>query len=385
MPDHQLENIITAYKEIDGGQPIIISAPGRINIIGEHIDYNHGLVLPAAINKRMIFALGKSDNGRVIRLKSLDFAEEMALDLTNLPDSLEGWQGYVIAIIHELQSRNLLSNGFTGVFSSDIPIGAGMSSSAALCCGIISGLNNLFSWQLTNMEIARIAQASEHRLGANVGLMDQFAVMFGRAEQAILLDCLDYSHQYIPLDLIGYSFVLINTKIKHRLVDSAYNERISSCERVLTVLRQHEASITTFRDIKLADLENLQDISEEDIKRAKYVLGENDRVEKTIAALKNNDLVHVGEFMYQSHAGLSKEYEVSCLELDHLVDLTRNESAILGARMMGGGFGGCTINLIKKDMIESTITRIMVSYQQRTQIRAEFHQVSIDDSIKILA
>jgi galactokinase len=377
-------HLIHEFAKYSAGTPVIISAPGRVNLIGEHTDYNHGFVLPAAIDKRMIIALGKNEDQHSVKLKALDFGEELELDIAKLPAKLSGWQGYILAILQELHARALNPNGFYCVFSSDIPIGAGMSSSAALCCGIISGLNVVFEWNLEKLAIARIAQASEHRLGVKVGLMDQFVVMYGKKNNAVLLDCLDYNHKYYPLDIKEYSLVLINTHVKHELVESAYNDRRASCERTLAVLQQNDENIKTLRDVTHADLLLGEGITDEDLRRVAYVLAENERVLKTVQALADNDFRQVGELLYQSHAGLSNEYEVSCPELDLLVDLARKESAILGARMMGGGFGGCTINLVKTTEAESVVSKIMIEYQKQTQIQAESYAVAIEDGIKFI-
>ena len=377
-------HLIHEFAEYSAGTPVIISAPGRVNLIGEHTDYNHGFVLPAAIDKRMIIALGKNEDQDRVKLKALDFQEEFELDITKLPVKLGGWQGYVLAIIQELNTRDLSPQGFSCVFSSNIPIGAGMSSSAALCCGIISALNVVFEWNLEKLAIARIAQASEHRLGAKVGLMDQFVVMHGKKNNAILLDCLDYNHKYFPLDLKEYSVVLINTNIKHELVESAYNDRRASCERTLALLQQNDENIKTLRDVSHEDLLLAKGIAHADLRRVGYVISENERVLKTVQALVDHDFVQVGELMYLSHAGLSNEYEVSCPELDLLVDLARKESAILGARMMGGGFGGCTINLVKTTEAESVVSKLMNEYQKQTQIQAEFYVVSIEDGVSVI-
>lgn len=377
-------HLIHEFAKYSTDTPVLIRSPGRVNLIGEHTDYNHGLVLPAAIDKRMIIALGRNNGPNKVTFNSLDFAEALDLDLFDLPDNLSGWQGYILAIIQELNTRDLNPQGFSCVFCSDIPIGAGMSSSAALCCGMISALNVVFEWNLEKIEIAKIAQASEHRLGANVGLMDQFVVMYGKKNNVILLDCLDYNHKYFPLDLKEYSLMLINTNVKHELVESAYNDRRASCERTLTALQQMDENIKTLRDVTQDDLLIAEGITNEDLRRVGYVLAENERVLETVQALVDHDFVQLGELMYQSHSGLSNEYEVSCPELDLLVDLTRKESAILGARMMGGGFGGCTINLVKTVDAESTILKIKSSYRQQTNIQPEHYAVSIEDGVNII-
>jgi galactokinase len=382
----ELNKILKEYAKYNDYNPVVISAPGRINLIGEHTDYNHGFVLPAAIDKRMIIALGKTSNTKNVKIKSIDFDEEAEIDLTNLLGQRMGWEGYIQAILCEAVLRNLTLEGFNSVFTSDIPLGAGMSSSAALCCGFLSALNVEFEWNLAEDEIAKMGQASEHRLGANVGLMDQFAVMYGKRGHALFLDCRDYSHYYFPLDLKDYSLVLINTNVKHKLVDSAYNDRRASCERTLAYLQKKDANIKTLRDVTLQILEdNSSIISSDDLQRVRFVINENERVQKTTEALSKGLINEVGHMLYQSHEGLRKEYKVSCAELDLLIDLTRNEKDVLGARMMGGGFGGCTINLIKSSEADSIIKRIKDKYQEQTKIQPESYFVSIEDGVTQVA
>ena len=389
MTDLQTSSILSTVDKVKDAfvktfneKPIIISSPGRINLIGEHTDYNKGFVLPAAIDKRMFIAIARSKNTNQAKISSLDFNEEETFNLTSLADTSSGWRAYMQAMLQELSSRSYNACGFNCVLSSSIPLGSGMSSSAALCCGFLTALNTLFGWELPKLEIAKIAQASEHRLGVNVGLMDQFSVMFGKKNNVIKLDCRDYSYEYFPLDLKDLSLVLINTNVKHELVDSAYNDRRTSCERALDKLQQHNPAIKTLRDVSLKYLEfNRNVIEAEDFRRVSFVLCENERVKKTTCALAQGHIYQVGDLLYQSHQGLSEEYQVSCQELDLLVALSKSESAVLGARMMGGGFGGCTINLVKSADAISTVSRIMDRYKEQTQIQPESYLVSIDDGV----
>ncbi len=380
MNKHQ---ILAEYANYFTGTPLLVNAPGRINLIGEHTDYNHGFVMPAAINKSLFLAMNKSDQPDTVKVRSYDYDQEETFILGTSPRPFNSWRSYVQAIFQELEARSKPLSGFNCVFGSDIPVGAGMSSSAALCCGFISGVNRLFNWELSKLEIAQIAQAAEHRIGAHVGLMDQFAVMHGKKDHVIQLDCLDYSYEYNPLKLKDLSLVLINSNVKHELVDSEYNDRRASCEKALSQLQQLRPEINTLRDVNMNDLENADFLDPTDLKRVQFVLHENYRVKLTSQALKGGRFQEVGKLLYQSHQGLSQEYQVSCPELDLLVDLTKQEQGVLGARMMGGGFGGCSINLVRHNELDDTILRIMEQYEQQTKITPESYMVSIEDGVKL--
>lgn len=373
----------TFIEKFSSGNFLLINAPGRINLIGEHTDYNHGFVLPGAIDKSIVFGMGRNDSN-LIQIHSIK-KEEFTIDIENPQfSSGPGWSKYFVAMVDEIRERKLSLGGVNCCFGGDIPIGSGMSSSAALCCGFLFGLNHLFAWNLPLLELAKIGQAAEHRVGANVGLMDQFASLFGRKDNVICLDCLDYSYQYFSLDLKGHNLILINSNVKHEIADSKYNDRRESCEFILAKLQRSNSEIRTLRDISISDLKILSKDHPQDIRPVAFVLEENRRVHETTEALVGNDLKKIGELLYQSHQGLSKEYEVSCPELDLLVELASKEESVLGARMMGGGFGGCTINLIHNKEVDLVVTRIKQKYMEETGIIAETYPVSLEDGVKLL-
>ena len=382
-----INQIKSAFKKsFFEDNPLLINAPGRINLIGEHTDYNHGFVLPGAIDKSIVFGMGMNSSKR-IHIRSLE-NEQTTIDPGKEATSFHSnWGRYFQAMVEEIRLRKLNLEGVNCCFGGDIPIGSGLSSSAALCCGFLFGLNKMFDWDLPLLELAKIGQAAEHRTGARVGLMDQFAVLHGKKDKVIYLDCLDYSYQHFPLTLNEYSLILINSNVKHELADSAYNKRRESCERILAKLQQQDSGVKTLRDVTLQDLKSFENHTEdeEDIRRVAYVLRENERVKQTTEALSQQNLNRVGALLYESHEGLSKDYQVSCPELDLLVDLAKKEEVVLGARMMGGGFGGCTINLVLSSEADATVSRIKGKYEEMTMKKPESYLVSLEEGVNLLS
>ena len=374
--------ILEKFELRFGPATVTVQAHGRINLIGEHTDYNHGLVLPAAIDCQLHFAFNENKNDPdQVAVYSADFDQLAGFSLTKKEQELPGWLQYLEAIAIELSARGHVLRGYQCAFGGNIPIGAGLSSSAALTCGVITGLSKLYDWQLPKEEIALIAQAAEHRVGIHCGLMDQYAVLFGKSGQVIQLDCRDLKVNYFPCELGDHCLLLLNTKVEHELAATAYNDRRASCERVLAQLQKENPSLETLRDITPTMLVH-PELDAMDVQRVSFVLAENQRVEKTTLALQSKNLAEVGALLYQSHQGLSEVYEVSCTELDALVDLAKEEPAILGARMMGGGFGGCTINLIKTDAVQEVQARILAAYQAKTGIAGEAYIVNIGDGVR---
>ena len=346
------------FQHQSGHEPIMISAPGRINILGEHTDYNEGLVLPAAVDKMTYLAMAPSGS---------DQCEVIAFDLEdkikfNIHDELhpvdQHWSNYVMGVINEIKKQNKQISGFRCVFGGDIPIGAGMSSSAALECGIIFGVDQLFDLGLGRMEIALMGQAAEHHfVGVKCGIMDQFANMYGRRNSAIELDCKTMEFKYHPSSFEDVSLILFDSCVHHSLGDSEYNKRRKECEQGVNALKQIFPKITSLRDANLGQLEKISDkVSPKVIQRCSFVIKENLRVTQAARALEEGEFATLGKIMYTTHAGLSQDYEVSCEELDFLVKESKKYAEILGSRMMGGGFGGCTLNLVlnnhPKDMIQ---------------------------------
>ena len=362
-----------------GGEGIAFSAPGRINLIGEHTDYNGGFVFPGAVAQGIT---------AVIRPNGTNTVNAYASDLQlafSFP--LEGeWQGpvatmYLYGVVRELQAAGVPVGGFDTVYGGDVPLGAGMSSSAALESCFAFALNDLFHGNLDRMTMARIGQATEHKyVGVKCGIMDQFASMHGRKGSLVRLDCRSGEYQYFPWNPDGYSLLLVNSCVKHELVGSPYNDRRASCERVAAA-----AGVATLRDCSWQQLEALRPtLSDEDYRRARYVLGEADRVKAVGDALEHNNYPEVGRQMYLTHNGLSHDYEVSCPELDFLVDEARR-LGVTGARLMGGGFGGCTINLIANDKVSLFIQEVSRTYSDRFGVACSFIPVVIGDGARRLA
>ncbi|MFT5736898.1 MAG: galactokinase [Maribacter sp.] len=369
-------------------KPILVKAPGRVNLIGEHTDYNLGYVLPASIEKGIYFAAQKNNTGKINIEAFLTQPEQIvfALDGSHQPFR-SFWGKYFKAILEILLEKDCPLIGFDCVFGGDIPIGAGLSSSAALCCGFIHALTELGDFEIAKKDIALIAQKAEHKIGLNCGLMDQYAVLFGKKGNALFLDCKDISREYVPINFEGYSWVLINSNITHNLaVDSEYNKRRNSCELVVGKVANFKNNVDSLRDISFEDLEKIKRlVSPTDYKRAGYVLAENERVIRMIDALEKGDAKQSGAILLEGHWAMSTEYEITTDEIDILVSAGQKLEGVMGSRMMGGGFGGCTINLMKTKLIETHSKAILATYKKETGIDAEVYHLKIDDGVRTLA
>ncbi len=367
-------------------EPIIVHSPGRINLIGEHTDYNGGFVLPAAIDLGITFAVGKSGSS-VCRLYAIDMEEAFEFDLKNLTPSDLGWPNYFMGVVQQILSRALHIEGFNCVFGGNIPIGAGMSSSAAMECGLSMALNELFDLGLTRMEMAQLSQKAENEfVGVKCGIMDQFTSLMGKDKQVIKLDCRSLEYTYYPFDAQTYSLVMCNTGVSHSLASSEYNTRRMQCEQGVAMLRKYQPSIFTLRDVSAGLLEAHKDeLGELLYRRCRYVLEENKRVIDCCESLLADDMDAFGANMYRSHDGLQHDYEVSCIELDFLVDSTRDMDIVLGSRMMGGGFGGCTINLVRTKDVESFTRQLKEKYKAGMDRDLPVYKASISEGTKILS
>jgi galactokinase len=381
----KIEFILDKFKELYSSEPIIARAPGRVNLIGEHTDYNDGFVLPAAIDKEIVFAIQKNSVNK-IRIYSIDMNQQGECDIDNLKPQL-GWINYIIGVFSEIQKKGVKIEGTDIVFAGDVPLGAGMSSSAALECAIATGLNQLCNGTLSKLQLALVAQAAEHNFaGVKCGLMDQFASIFGKANHVIKLDCRSQKHEYFPFDFSDFCLVLCDTNVKHSLASSEYNTRREQCEKGVEVIKQKYSYITNLRDVTPEMIAEVKDQIEPVIyNRCLYVVQENIRVEKACEALLKNDFKTFGELMYLSHYGLKDMYEVSCPELDFLVECTKNNPDVLGSRMMGGGFGGCTINLLKTNAVESFLKSIAPKYQQKYGKEMKSYVVRIGEGANVEA
>jgi len=358
------------------------ASAGRINLIGEHTDYNGGFVFPGAIDKGMIAEISLNGTNKVCAYAlDLDEYSEFGLNEEDVP--AQGWAKYIFGVCREIVKRGGNIAGFNTVFSGDVPLGAGMSSSAALESTYAYALNELFNLGIDKFELARIGQSTEHNyVGVKCGIMDQFASVFGKKGHLMRLDCRSMEFEYFPFDpeQHGYKLVLLNSCVKHELVGSPYNDRRASCERVAKILGQE-----FLRGATMEQLDAIKDqISEEDYMRARYVIGEEKRVLDVCDALGKGDYETVGARMYETHWGMSKDYEVSCEELDYLAEVAK-ECGVSGSRIMGGGFGGCTINLVKTELYEAFIEKAKAAFAEKYGHEPVVIPVVISDGARRLA
>jgi galactokinase len=363
----------------------VIASPGRINLIGEHVDYNHGFVLPAAIDKYMYVAVSKRNDSHIhIHAADLNQNYQTNLDAPLQPSS-SGWPNYVLGVVHDLLEAGYSVSGFNMLITGNIPIGAGVSSSAALECATVFACKHLFDLDISKQAMVKTAQRAENNfVGVNCGVMDQFASMFGKADHVIKLDCADLSYTYFPFKLEGISIVLFDTFVKHSLASSEYNTRRQECETGLAVLRQ-QFSIPSFREATLAMLDAVPDsISEKVYNRCTYVIEEIARMEAACNHLLAGEIGAFGARMYETHTGLSELYEVSCPELDCIVENCKKENDVIGARMMGGGFGGCVIALVQTTNVEDVYNRINTAYQNTFGRTMGKYPMQIGDGTRFL-
>ena len=372
------------FAALYGEAGTLYTSPGRINLIGEHTDYNGAFVFPGAIDKAMVAEIRPNGTDRV-RAFALDLDESAEFGLKEEDAPSQSWARYIFGVCREIQKRGGKIAGFDTVFAGDVPLGAGMSSSAALESTFAFALDDLFSLGLSKWDMAKIGQATEHNYcGVKCGIMDQFASVFGKAGKLLRLDCKSFEYEEHPFDPKGYRLLLVDSCVKHELASSAYNKRRESCENVVATLAKRYPEIKFLRDASFAQLEEVKDeVSEEDYKRAAYVIGEVERVLAVCEALDKGDYATVGEKMYETHHGMSKLYEVSCEELDFLNDLAR-EFGVTGSRVMGGGFGGCTINLLKEELHDHFVEEVRRRYSAKYGHEPKFYDVVISDGARRL-
>lgn len=369
------DKLRTAFTERFSSNPVFYASAGRINLIGEHTDYNGGFVFPGAIDKYIMTAININGTDKV-RLYSVDMNQYTEFGLREEDKPAEQWACYVFGVCREILKRGFEVKGFDAVFAGNVPLGAGLSSSAALESCFAYALNDLFNDnKISIFELALIGQSTEHNYcGVNCGIMDQFASVFGKKDCLMRLDCRSLEFKYFPFKPVGYKLVLVNSQVKHELVDSPYNKRRESCERVAKTL-----GVETLRDADMSMLEAAKNqISDEDYKRAVYVIGEKQRVLDVCEALEKGDYETVGQRMYETHHGLSKDYEVSCEELDFLNDVAK-ECGVTGSRIMGGGFGGCTINLVKEELYNTFVQTAKTKFNEKYGIEPIIIDVVISD------
>lgn len=386
MNDILIQNTVAFFEKSFGSSPQkTVLSPGRINIIGEHIDYNDGYVLPAAIDKVICFAFEKN-NTKTSKIIAIDLNEEFEIDLTQevkLSDVV--WTNYIRGVIKQLQDNGFSFEGFNCVFSSNIPVGSGLSSSAALECGMIFGIKSLFDLKIEKKDISLLGQKAEHWVGINCGIMDQFSSVHGLENKVIQLDCNTLEFEYHNADFKDYSLILFDSNVKHSLFTSEYNTRRIECEEGLSIIKNHFPEVKTFRNATEEQVLSLKDkMTEKVFARVHFVVKEINRVIKACKALDQGNIELLGELLFETHYGLSQEYEVSCEELDMLVDTAKEDYAIIGSRLMGGGFGGCTINLVKKGHENEVKRKFSKLYLDTFGIELKFYDVKISNGTTLL-
>jgi len=373
------EIVIASFKKHFTTTPRLYFSPGRINLIGEHIDYNDGFVMPAAIDKGIWFAVA-ANNTDTANFVSVDLEDSFSIPVKEISKK-DGWKNYVLGVLHILDENKISFGGFDCVFGGNLPVGAGLSSSAAVEGGLLFALNTIFSFGMNRIEMAKLAQKAEHSYpGVNCGIMDQFASLNGQKDHVILLDCTSLEYKHFPLQLDKYDIVLINTKVHHSLASGEYNKRRKQCEEGLALLKTKLTNAKSFRNIsskQVMEQKSLLDPKTYD--RCLYVTQEIERTQLAGKYLEENNLIEFGKLMFQTHEGLSKLYEVSCDELDFLVDEAKKHASIIGSRVMGGGFGGCTINLIEKEKTNSTVSSITAAYTVKFAVVPEVYIMNTSD------
>ncbi|MFA6402067.1 MAG: galactokinase [Salinivirgaceae bacterium] len=378
------KEITAVFRERFGTEPFLFSAPGRVNLIGEHTDYNEGFVLPASVDKAIHFAIKPNEKG-IFRFYAIDLDESFETSTEKIEPSKSHWANYLLGVIAQFVKNGKKVPGFDCAFGGDVPLGAGMSSSAAIEVGMAYAINHLFHFSFSKLELVKFAQMAEHEYaGVNCGIMDQFASMHGKANHVIKLDCRSLEYQYFPLDTTNHLLVLVNTGVKHSLASSEYNKRRQECENGVALLKKYQPNIHSLRDVSLELIQaHKSEFNEITYNRCSYVIEENIRLEKACNALENGDFVEFGNLMYGSHYGLKDKYEVSCTELDQLVELAKSIDGVLGARMMGGGFGGCTINLVKKEAVAAFEKSIAENYKTPDGKQPQIIKVVIEDGARV--
>lgn len=379
------QSVAKSFQDRFNHTPLLVRAPGRVNLIGEHTDYNGGFVMPAAIDKEIYFAVGLNGT-TTARLYSYDLDQSYETELAEVTRDNTMWANYLKGVVAQFQKRGLTVPGFDCVFGGNVPIGAGLSSSAAVECGLAFALNHLMGTNLDRMELAHMAQKAEHEFaGVQSGLMDQFASLFGQPGHVMLLDCRSLDYEYLPFDTSACGIVLCNTGVKHSLASSEYNLRRQECEQGVAILQQYYPEVASLRDATLEQLNtHREELGDVVYRRCMYVVQENFRVEAARQHLNDGDLAAFGQEMYASHAGLRDDYEVSCKELDVLVQIAKAQPGVYGSRMMGGGFGGCTINLVAIDQIESFVQKATEEYKRYLGLELETYQTTITGGVDIL-
>lgn len=378
------KNIGQQFQQYFGKKALIVAAPGRVNLIGEHTDYNQGFVLPGAIDKRIYTAIAENNENR-LNVYANQYQEKLSFSLDDIRP-VKGWATYLLGMIFFLQQKKHNIKGIDVLVDGNVPVGAGMSSSAAICSAFGLALNELFGLGLSRMELALAGQSTEHEF-ANVkcGIMDEFASLHGKAGHVMKLDCRNLQYEYIPFHFPQYKIVLVNSMVSHSLAGSEYNARRQQCEEGVAVIHARYPHVQSLRDVNLDQLnDQKKKMAEVVYKRCHFIIQENNRLLEGCGQLSNNNLTSFGQLMFQAHEGLSKWYEVSCAESDFLVEKAASFNGVAGARQMGGGFGGCVINIVKDDKVDDFISYIQSAYKKQFNKTPEVYITQIEDGAKVL-
>ena len=383
--NHCIETVRTVFVSNFGHPTLFVQSPGRINLIGEHTDYNQGFVLPAAIDKAIYLAIGKRED-KEVHLIAADLADSFSVALNNLNFSEKTWSNYLIGVVDQLQKNGYQLGGFNAVLAGDVPLGAGLSSSAAVECATVFALNELFELGLSKIEMVRLAQKAENEfVGVKCGIMDQFASMFGKTDAVIQLDCQSLGYNYMPFNQEGIKIVLLDTRVKHSLASTEYNLRREECEAGVKIIQEKYPAVASLRNATMQMIQEcLINTDQKIIDRCSFVVAEIKRLQDACKDLEAGDLKAFGKKMYETHDGLSKLYEVSCAELDFLADFAKTDASVLGARMMGGGFGGCTINLVEENAVEAFVLAAGNAFQKVFGTEMKPYIVSIGNGTSLL-
>ncbi len=378
-----IDDVAREFKKLFTGSPLIIQSPGRVNLIGEHTDYNDGFVMPAAINASIWFAISPSTS-KDCRLFALDLDDTFEFEVDDITNTQSPWGMYIKGVTSQFVDKGI--QGFNCVFGGNIPQGAGLSSSAALTCGLAFAINHMFETKLEPWALAQIAQIAEHRYAkVNCGIMDQFANLFSKENAFSMLDCQNYTYEQCEWQNIDYDLLLIDTKVKHSLASTEYNIRKQDCDVAVSLIQSEYPEVSSLRDVDADMISSTSFLLGERLeRRVTYVVEENERVKKCFEAIKNNNYETIGRLLNESHLGLSEKYHVSCDELDFLASEATKSDSVLGSRMMGGGFGGCTLNLVKKNETNEFLPALKMAYEGKFGVTPDYHIVELSNGTRIL-